>query len=169
MYACIIDFKHHNIFSAGTVTGGSAGYSVSSALDWLNKILNNKEVADFDYLYAAAKIFNLILHYELGNIVLLDYIVRSTYRYLKQRARLYRFEKLLLQFIKNKAPKITDRASLKSALKKIKEEFIAITVEEKERKVLEYFDFIAWLDSKLQDRPFADIIREKHRSRTVQE
>lgn len=30
-----------------------------------------------------------------------------------------------------------------------------------ESKALEYFDFVSWLESKIENRPFAEVVREK--------
>lgn len=55
------------------------------ALQWLNRILQfqssdlRKNLQDF------ARIFQLVLHHELGNHDLAEYLFRSTYRYYKQK------------------------------------------------------------------------------------
>ena len=43
----------------------------------------------------------------------------------------------------------------------VKEELVEITKDDFERKALEYFDFISWLESKIEGRVFAEVVREK--------
>ena len=51
-------------------------------------------------LQSLARILNLIIHYELGNTVLLDSLLRSTYRYLNKENRLSEIEKKFINFFK---------------------------------------------------------------------
>src|SRR5439155_27309205 len=109
-------------------------------------------------------ILNLIVHYELGNEDILPYIVKSTYRFLYNRNRLYKFENSVLGFIAKKLPHITTGQEITEAFKKLKAELQEITKDPFEKRALEYFDFISWLESKIENRPFAEIVREnEHR------
>ncbi|MCF6185807.1 MAG: hypothetical protein L3J56_14510 [Bacteroidales bacterium] len=49
---------------------------------WLNKIINAKDVNIRSDIHGFARILNLISHWELNNTDLVDYYIRSTYRYL---------------------------------------------------------------------------------------
>jgi tetratricopeptide (TPR) repeat protein len=51
---------------------------IEAALKWINKILNDKDVNQGSKLYLKSKIIILIIHYELGNVELLDYLIKST-------------------------------------------------------------------------------------------
>ncbi len=134
----------------------------SRALKWINRILNERHIGLREDLYANARMMNLVVHFELGNTDLLEYIVRSTYRYLYKRDRLYRFETALLNFIRRKLPGILNRDELIKAFKILKEELQEIIKDSSEQKALEYFDFISWLESKVEGKPFAEIVRRKY-------
>ena len=138
---------------------GSRKYS--DAILWLNKLLNSKEAELRNDILAFTRILNLIVHYELGNTDVLPYILKSTYRFLQTRNQLYKAESSILNFIRKKIPKIKSQNELIDEFKKLKIEIKEITKDPFERKVLEYFDFISWLESKIENRPFAEIVKEK--------
>ncbi len=133
----------------------------SRSLHWLNKILNDPNPELASDIHCFARIMNLILHFELGNRDLLEYIVKSTYRYLYKRKHLYKFENSVLNFIRGKLPKIITQEELLDGFKELKKELEVITENSFERKVLEYFDFNSWLESKIENRLFAEIVRKK--------
>ena len=71
------------------------------ALKWVNKILNDNEQILRQDIYSFARIFNLILHYELNNYDLLDYIIKSTSRYLSKTEKNYRSEQVFIKYLKS--------------------------------------------------------------------
>lgn len=72
----------------------------SDALDWLNKIVHDSKSAQREDLQQFARIMQLVLHYELNNDRVLDYLFQSTYRSLKRQRELQAFERLTLQLLK---------------------------------------------------------------------
>ena len=134
----------------------------SNSLVWLNKMINNAALKNSRAdLHCFAHIINLIVHFELGNLDLLEYIVKSTYRFLYKRNRLYKLESCILNFIRKKVPQIITNAKQVIAFHELKTELEEITRDPFEKKALEYFDFISWVESKIEDRPFAEIVQEK--------
>jgi len=127
----------------------------------LTRILNYSHIEIRSDIYCFARILNLINHYELGNEDILEYIVKSTYRFLYKRNRLYKFETSILKFIRKEIPKIISERDLIKAFNKLKTELEEIVKDPFEQKMLEYFDFISWLESKIENKSFAEIIREK--------
>ena len=61
---------------------------------------------------------------------------------------------MVLNFIRKKLPKITSQNDLQKAL-------LLLAKDSYEQKALKYFDFISWLDSKNENRPLAEIVKEK--------
>ena len=76
---------------------------VNKALFWLNKVLNDNEPTLRQDIFTHARLVNLVVHYELGNFDLLEYIVRSTQRFLNKHHRAYEMEVLLIEHIKKLA------------------------------------------------------------------
>jgi len=121
----------------------------SEALDWLNKILNDREVDIRPDIHCFARIFNLIIHYELGNYDLVEYRSKSTHYFLDKKQRLYKVESSFLNFFQKKLPKIIGQKELVAAFKDLKKEIEEIVKDPLEHRALEYFDFISWVDGKI--------------------
>jgi hypothetical protein len=130
----------------------------------LNKILNytKEDLILREDMYCYSKILYLIAHYEAGTEGLPDYLIKSTYRFLLHRKRLYKVESAILNFIKNKLLKGFNPSRLTSSLEELKRTIVEIAKDPYERKILEYFDFVSWLESKISRRPFHDVISEAH-------
>ncbi len=131
-----------------------------TSLHWLNKIINTPYPEGIrDDIQGFARIFNLIVHYELGNKDVLEYIVRSTYRFLYKRKRLYRIESLVLNFIRKNSWVNTD-AELLASFKDLKGELLKISNNPYEKKALSYFNLLAWLEGKTEGKDFATAMKE---------
>ena len=104
------------------------------------------------------KLVKLVFVYETGNYDLLPYQIVSTYRSMRRKANIFEYEKFLLRFIKNllKIPaydKITLQKYFKETYKTI------IASEELKQSLVEDFDFVSWLRSKIEDRDLLEIHR----------
>jgi hypothetical protein len=133
----------------------------NKALPWLNNILNDREMEIRQDMRCIAAIVNLIIHYELGNYDLLEYAIKSTYRYLYKRRSLFNIEKAVIDFIKMKVAAAESGKENTKSLSKIRERLIKILNDPGEKRISLYFDFVSWLDSKIENKPFAEIISEK--------
>ena len=131
----------------------------SKSLFWVNKILNDNSDYRQDYKIFA-KIMNLIIHYELGNIDLLEYNTKSVLRYILKKDKLYKYEYALINFIK-KIIMLTGSDDLDFEYRKLKKELDKIAEDDYEKKAFEYFDITSWLESKQDNKPFSEIVRKK--------
>ncbi len=151
---------HHRIgfyYNLAYLNFGAGNYNV--ALDWINSLLDEPELKARADLYSFGRILNLFIHYELGNDQLLEYIVKSTYRFLLKRKRLYKTESIVLRFLK-KYPNFTDKQILKG-FREMYNELSSLTDNEFEARAFEYFDILSWLKGKLEDRDFEEVTIEK--------
>jgi hypothetical protein len=137
------------------------------SMQWLNKIMNHPEQDVRIDVQCFARVFGLIVHYELHNEMLLPYYVKSVYRYLLKKQRLFKLETLILEFIRKKTPKINSSEDMKAAFSELKNDLIAIKKDKHEGLSLEDFDFISWLQSKIEDRPFIEVVKENARKDSV--
>lgn len=119
------------------------------ALRWLNKTLNNSDVSLRPDVLSFARMFMLILHYELGNIDLLDHLGKSSYGYLFKKNTLYRSEKILLKFFSEKLPKLVTEAQRLKAFQNLKEKLAQHAETENILQTLSPFDFLEWIDDKI--------------------
>ncbi len=126
---------------------------------WLNKIINMKDVDLRSDIHSFARILNLISHYELGNLDLVDYYIRSTYRFLIKKNDLHLFQKIIMKFLR-KLSSIT-RDQLTDAFKELREQLIPLNDKFYERRPFIYFDIISWLESKIEKRDVQEVIKEK--------
>ncbi len=130
------------------------------SLTWLNRILNASEEESM-FFRIPALLFSMILHYELDNREFLEYNVRSVYRYLYRRKRLYKLETAILDFIRTSLPKVNGKNDLMAAFSSLHKVLLEISQDAFERPPFNYFDFIGWLQSKIEDKPITGVLLEK--------
>ena len=118
------------------------------ALRFINEFLNKADPRLKQDTYCIARVINLLLHFELDNRDLLEYQLESTQRYLKSRKRLFKFEKAVLQFIRDSLnlPPEDPNTHLFQWLKR---ELIKIQQTPLEKNVFAYFNFMPWLERKV--------------------
>jgi tetratricopeptide (TPR) repeat protein len=133
------------------------------SLEWLNRLLNETGLEVREDIQVTARLTNLILHYELKNFDLLPYLLRRTYSFLNKRRRLNKLEKTLLQFV-NKLLRVSsqNKREIIELFREIKAAMEELTRKPDEARILtEYFDYIGWLESKIENRSFEKIVRDK--------
>lgn len=137
----------------------------SKALFWLNEIINNSsnDVIS-NSLSAMTRIVRLLIFYELGHVDLLENNIRSTQRYLTKHESQFQIDLLLLKFIR-KAGNTTDKKEWMSLLKQTKAELVKWSTDPVESRALYFFDFISWIDSKLEQKSFPEMIKKKNEAR----
>ena len=136
---------------------GSGDYE--KAVDYLNKIINWKVDLRND-LQCYARLLHLIAHYELGNMDLLEYLVKSVYRFMAKMENLSLVEEEILSFLR-KSLKL-NRFQIKAEFEKLLHILKNLERNRFETRAFIYLDIISWLESKLKKVPVQDIIREKY-------
>ncbi len=134
---------------------------ITDALHYVNKINNEFEESLRPDVFAYAKIFNLIIHYELKNYGLLKYLLKSTRDFLKRRNRFYQTEMILIKFFQKL---IRNSTSPDISIPLFEELKIALNdtwENEFEKRIQLYFDFESWMESKITNQALWDIQREK--------
>ncbi len=129
-----------------------------TAIDYLNKIINWKMDLRSD-LQCYARLLHLISHYEIGNFQLLEYLIKSVYRFMAKMQNLSLVEEEMFKFLRKSfylsARKL--QPELKNLLNSIKD----LEKSKFETRAFAYLDIISWLESKVQNKPVYEIIREK--------
>jgi len=134
------------------------------ALRQLNPLMNDKEVNLRQDIYSFSKLMMLLIHYELGNFDLLDYMVKSTERYfLKRRKADGEGSDFELSFIK--AFKAVVRSARNArrkteSLTHLLDELKNTVADENESVALEYFDYITWVEAKLKSTSYGKLKRK---------
>jgi len=130
-----------------------------NAIHYLNKIINWKVTLRND-LQCYARLLHLIAHYELGNFQLLEYLIKTVYRFMAKMQNLSHVEEEIFKFL---------RKSFYMSARKLKPEFEKLlnTIRQFESSKFEtrafvYLDIISWLESKIDEKPLYEIIRGKY-------
>ncbi len=130
------------------------------ALKWLNRIINSEYQDIREDVLSFARILNLIVHYELGNQDVIEYYIKSTYRYILKKEDLHLFQQYILEFIKNLSKDMTPR-ELVVNFKSLRKKLLELEQSKYDKRAFVYFDIISWLDSKITGKPVQTVIREK--------
>jgi hypothetical protein len=146
---------------------GSGDYE--NTIVYLNKIINWKVDLRSD-LQAYARLLHLIAHYELGNFNLLEYLVKSVYRFMAKMENLGPVEEDVFRFLQRSFSLTPNQLKpefekLLGRLKKYENDRLA-------SRAFAYLDIISWLESKLCNVPVGEIIRQKalvHKRNQVKE
>lgn len=129
------------------------------ALTYLNEVLNDNEQNLRQDIYSFARLFNLVIHYELGNYDFLEYVVKSTNRYLNKQERNYEIENACIKQIRklSKTPVEVNRIEI---FEKLNSDISRLLKDHNERVALEYFNIEAWVKSKIQKVSFEKAIQD---------
>jgi len=130
------------------------------AVKWLNKIINEKEIELREDIHSFARILRLISYFELGDEELIEYSIKSTYRFLLKKRTLQRYSNLILSFLKNSKHYDTQK-KLIAAFSELKMEMQKLQTSRYEKRAFLYFDIISWLESRMENRAVEEIIKGK--------
>jgi hypothetical protein len=138
---------------------GSGDYD--QTIVYLNKIINWKVDLRTD-LQCYSRLLHLIAHYELGNFSLLEYLTKSVYRFMAKMGNLSLVEEEIFKFLRKSFNVTPDR--LRPEFEKLVEKLKKYEKNRFETRAFLYLDIISWLESKIQNVPVQDVIREKYLS-----
>jgi hypothetical protein len=143
---------------------GSGDYE--KAIDNLNKIINWKVGLRND-LQCYARLLHLIAHYEMKNYDLLEYLIKSVYRFMAKLENLSVVEEEIFRFL---------RQSFRFSPRELKPEFEKLLEKLKkhegnrfETRAFAYLDIVSWLESKKTNVPVQDVIRKKFLQRQAEQ
>ena len=136
------------------------------ALENLNEWLNLPRSVEREDLQSLARILNLMIHYEMKNTILLESLLRSTQRFLNKRDRMFKFEKEMLNVISS-SMKVHSEKELRAAFVQLKMELENLSKIPSENAMFEYFNFSAWIESKINNKTFAESVKELYEKNLI--
>jgi len=144
-------------YNAGYICFGAGKYD--QALAWLNHFtLSPDAQTDLD-------IFNrflvMVTWFEKGDLDHLESLILSTKRFLIRTNYSYKLEGLLIEFIQKELFRVSDRGEIITIFGEMKRKVDKLIKDPYEKLALEYIDFSAWLQSKIENRSFAEVMKEK--------
>jgi tetratricopeptide (TPR) repeat protein len=132
--------------------------SFDMAIEYLNRIINWKVDLRTD-LQCYARLLHLISHYELGNYEILEYLIKSVYRFMAKMQNLSVVEKEIFRFLQQTFH--MDRGQVRRAFRQLRDKLAKYEANPLESRSFMYLDFISWLDSKIEGVPVQEIIRKR--------
>ena len=114
----------------------------ATALQFTNEIIGRNFGAIREDMQGFARLLNLILHYELKNIIVLKYAVLSTRRFLQKKKEMHLYEQNLLKFCSRLCT--TPIADHRRLFGEAKETVFKHTKPSELDSILDYLDFNRW-------------------------
>jgi hypothetical protein len=126
---------------------------------YLEKIINNKDLKMREDLLCFARVLNLVAHYDAGLDFDIDKLIVSTYKFLIKMNDLYEVQRKMISFLKNLGSIYPQ--DLQKEFVKLHKELSEFENHPYEKRSFLYLDILSWLESKIQNVPVEDIIKQK--------
>lgn len=137
---------------------GSGDYKMT--IKYLTQIIQMKELSLREDIQCFARILNLIAHFELGkNDDLLEYQVKSVYRFLSNMNELHSVQREILSFLRQ-LPFSSEKEMFRS-FRILHSNLVKLSQNPYEKRPFLYLDIISWLESKTEKRSVESIIQHK--------
>ncbi|WP_323788416.1 hypothetical protein [Psychroserpens sp.] len=127
---------------------------------YLDKIISNKSLLIREDLQCFARVLNLVAHYEAGLDYNIEALLKSTYKFLIKTNDLYEVQKEMIKFLRNL--QYIYPQDIKKAFEDLRDTLKKYEDHPYERRAFLYLDVMSWLESKIQNVPIADVIRQKY-------
>lgn len=125
---------------------------------WLSKIIG-LEKSDLSENYQCfARIIHLLSYFELGYFDNLEYTLKSTYRFLNKKKRVYKYENIVLQYLK-KSFRIATQKELMEMFREMKYDMEKIRDDPFEQNAFDVFNILYWLESKLNNQSLIEVMK----------
>lgn len=134
-----------------------------NAITYLNELINAKHPDFRGDILSFARILNLIAHFELGNQALLEYQVKSVYRYLGKMRELQLVQSEIFRFLRRTSRMST--SDIIPSLKQLHTKLQKISESPYEKRAFYYLDIMSWLESKIGGMTVEEVTQRKHRLR----
>ena len=130
-----------------------------TCIQYLKKIISNKNLKMREDLMCFARVLSLVAHYEAGMDYHLEVQLKSTYKFLLKMNDLHAVQKEMIKFLRNLGNIYPNE--LRKEFQKLYTELKKYEDHPYEKRAFLYLDIISWLESHLENKPVAQIIREK--------
>jgi hypothetical protein len=127
-------------------------------LQLINVILNDNESTLRQDLFGFSRLLNLMVHLELENFDFLEYEVKSTSRFFNKTERDNKIESFLIKHVR-KLTKAQDALARSDIYESMYYELKTLMEDHNERVILEYFDIVAWVCSKIKGMTLGEAIK----------
>ncbi|TXG38526.1 hypothetical protein [Seonamhaeicola maritimus] len=161
-----IDEHHFMVFYYKIASMYFGAGDNKGCIQFLDKIISNKSLQMREDLLCFSRILNLVAHYEAGLDYNLDVLIKSTYKFLIKMEDLYEVQKEFIKFLRGLGDIYPHE---------VKNEFIKLHDKLKEfeddpyqSRAFLYLDIISWLESKIENKPIAEVISSKFKANLIE-
>jgi len=126
---------------------------------YLKRIISNKNLKMREDLMCFARVLSLVAHYEAGMDYHLEVQLKSTYKFLLKMNDLHAVQKEMIKFLRGLGEIYPHE--LRDEFEKLYKELKKYENHPYEKRAFLYLDILSWLESHLENKPVAQIIREK--------
>ncbi|XLS31018.1 hypothetical protein ACJD0Z_10410 [Flavobacteriaceae bacterium M23B6Z8] len=130
-----------------------------TCIKYLKKIIENKKLTMREDLMCFSRVLSLVAHYEAGMDYHLEVQLKSTYKFLLKMNDLQAVQHEMIRFLRNLGDIYPHE--LKDAFRQLHDRLLVYEDHPYEKRAFLYLDIISWLESKIENRPIGEIIREK--------
>lgn len=128
------------------------------SLKWLNEALNLTQAGHREDITLMLRVLEILLHFELGNMDLVEYRLKSLYRYLSTKPEEHHTESVFITYIR-KMTGVQGREQLRDLFTGMKVAIEEVQREHpKEKRYLAQLNLVAWLQGKIENKPFREIL-----------
>jgi len=135
-----------------------------SALRSINRLLNHKTFKVSRGMHTAARLLNIIIHFELGNIELMSTLIQSANRFLKKTPKQNQVVQVTIKFLNKNVVNQVSKSELQFAYGELERTLSKLYENPIERKFFDYFDFHAWVKCKIDNQPLSAVLKRKNTS-----
>lgn len=125
----------------------------------LNEISNKNYHSFREDIQCFGRILNLIAHYDLGNIELVNYKLKSLYRFLSKIKDLGKMQMEIIKFLRRTTN--MEAGKMKKEFGNLRDSLLVIADQPYEKRPFLYLDILSWLEGKMRDKTIGFIINEK--------
>ena len=126
---------------------------------YLNKIINLKVGQLRTDIQCFARLLHLIAHYELGNLDLVEYLIKSVYRFLSKMENLDAVLTEIFIFLRRSL--LAKPRDVQKSFVQLRDKLETVSTSKYNRRSYQYLDIVSWLESKINNVPVQGIIKNK--------
>ncbi len=160
-YSLFIDRHRVLVFNykIATLYFGNGDYL--TAIDYLHNIINETISLKND-LQCFARLMHLMCHYELGNMEIMESLLKSVQRFMSKMQNVTKLEEEMFKFIRKliKSNQNQSQKEFKTFLNTIK----LYESSSHETRAFAYLDVISWVESKVYKTSMSEIISTKFKA-----
>ncbi|HVZ37785.1 MAG TPA: hypothetical protein VHI13_00765 [Candidatus Kapabacteria bacterium] len=141
---------------------------LGDAIRTLHPLINGYRPGFRDDILCVARLLMLMIHYDAGNLELLPYLIRSTFRFIARCRGISAADRAVLGFMR-RLPNICTQEELIAAFALAHDELAAIAVDPAQEQGSAIACILPWLQSRITGRPFGEVAREARRAMVMEE